>query len=214
MVQRQKTESSGDAAVINHVIYENEGFEESAQNLFKPMAEGDASPGAVERAKCGAESTPRDTADGFRDMGEWIRKELQVVEYRNHSSLQRWYEVIYRPQIEKWIDLVKKYANGCSDFEELPRLEHGDYVSVLVQLAEWCDHAADMILGKPQEEKPEKLLPTHAVVKDYIVSRATLQRQVKSGNLTDYRPKSAPQNATSLFDENEIKSKFTSRQEK
>ena len=37
MIQRQepKIESSGDAVAIYHIIYENEGFEESAQNLFK-----------------------------------------------------------------------------------------------------------------------------------------------------------------------------------
>ena len=37
MIQRRepKIESSGDAVAIYHVIYEDEGFEDSAQNLFK-----------------------------------------------------------------------------------------------------------------------------------------------------------------------------------
>ncbi|MFC1761154.1 hypothetical protein ACFL6U_03640 [Planctomycetota bacterium] len=48
MIQRRKPKikSGGDAVAIYHVIYENEGFEESAQNLFKLVQQAQSqSPG-------------------------------------------------------------------------------------------------------------------------------------------------------------------------
>jgi hypothetical protein len=83
-------------------------------------------------------------------------------------------------------------------------------VAILTSSKAEAESANGGTLAPPSQE-PADLIPCAVAMKEFCVSRATLQRQRKAGTLKGYRLPGAPPNATFRYSRSDLKAHFVSR---
>lgn len=108
------------------------------------------------------------------------------LNFKDFHRLRQWFLTTYR--------LVQAYINTYE------RKSSGDKVETLKQP-----------LGIGGQDKPQDIITSRVVIKEYELSKSTLFRAIKDGRLKDFRDKKKPKNSIIEVSRSEVEKHFAKR---
>ena len=133
--------------------------------------------------------TPQNLAVGFTNLARSIEKTLNTYVYRQQEPEFSASFRIHRSSAK----ILWKHAKGIGiTLPAVHTLSGDNDHAVLSRLLEWCESAAGILTGETKDES-KHLITLAVAVKNFTVSRSTLNRAIDDGRLIQYGTKAMGQ---------------------